>query len=205
MNLKFPLFQSHLDRAHEEWRRLVAPGDIIIDATCGNGQDALFLALLALCSTGGQLYVMDIQSKAIEVTQNLLSKNLPKDLFHRVTFLEQCHSSFPSTIAPETVKLIVYNLGYLPKGDKRRTTRVETTLASLERALLLIKPGGVLSVTAYPGHTEGLREQEHLLDYFSKLNTQQWSCSYQQWINRLQAPTLLLIQKASQPLVHSNR
>lgn len=192
----FPLFQSHLDLAHSYWQKLVRSGDTVIDATCGNGHDSLFLAHLALSTDIGTLYGLDIQSDAIESTKKLLQDHLAPLVFERVNLLLQSHAEFPKEIPPQTVKLIVYNLGYLPGGDKSLTTRVETTLKSLEGALMLLEPAGCVSITTYPGHSEGAEEERALLAFLATLDTKQWSCCYHRWVNRgASAPGLMFIQR----------
>lgn len=59
----------------------------------------------------------------------------------------------------EPIGLIVFNLGYLPGGDKERATQAETTLASLQAALDKLTVGGLLSVTMYWGHEAGKTER----------------------------------------------
>lgn len=171
------------------------PGDYVVDATCGNGRDSLVLAHLALTSTEGLLFGLDIQESAIAATQARLHTALDAKTFARVHLYQQSHSHFPEIIAPETVQLIVYNLGYLPGGDKTRTTRVDTTLASLKSAMGLLQHGGCISLTAYPGHTEGAKEREVLLDFLSTLDPTLWSCCDHRWVNRKSSPTLFLIQR----------
>lgn len=126
------------------------PKDTVIDATCGNGKDTEVLAALV---PEGHVWSMDIQKNALErARQRISAKN--------VTFLCQSHADFPLVSSP---KLIVYNLGYLPGGDKTITTMAETTLASVQKALDLVCPGGAVSIMCYPGHPEGAREQKILL------------------------------------------
>lgn len=192
----FPLFQSHLDLAHHYWQELVEPGDTIIDATCGNGHDALALAEIALQPATGHLYAMDLQPIALQHTQTLLHAKLAPEVYSRVTFIQQCHSVFPDTIPPESIRLIVYNLGYLPGGDKTLTTLTETTLRSLQNALPLLMSGGCISLTAYPGHAEGEREESELLAFVSRLDPKRWNTCLHRWINRERAPSLCLIQRA---------
>lgn len=195
---KFPLFQSHIDLAHSLWEKAIKPGDIVIDATCGNGHDTLALAKMALTSTSGCLFALDKQTAAIDSCQNHLSKQLPKNIYEKISFILGCHSRFPLELAPESVSLIVYNLGYLPRGDKTMTTTTETTLISVENALQLIKKGGMISITCYPGHEEGKIETNKLLEYVTKLNPRLWSCCHHSWINRESAPSLLIIQSATE-------
>ena len=195
MFAKFPLFQSHLDMAHSYWQRIVLPGDTVIDATCGNGHDTLALARMALTPEMGALYGLDIQPKAVEGCRRILQENLPADTLTRVTLHTGCHSCFPASISPHSVRLIVYNLGYLPGGDKSLTTAAESTIASLEAAKGLLMPGGALSITCYPGHAEGLREEGVVFEWSAKLEPQEWSCCHHRWLNRKKAPSLLFVQK----------
>lgn len=196
MRSPFPLFQSHLDLAHQYWRRLVQPGDFVIDATVGNGRDTLFLCQLALLENQGMVWGFDIQAIALEKAHRLIKESLPEPLVSRVKLFQQSHSQFPKEIPPHSVKLIAYNLGYLPGGNKGITTIVQTTLASLEDAKKLIMPGGAISITCYPGHPEGKQEEEALINYMRSLSPQSWNCCYHQWLNRAESPSLLLFQNA---------
>lgn len=192
----FPLFQSHLDLAHSYWSQLVRIGDTIIDATCGNGYDTLKLCQLALSGDKGTIYAFDIQKEAIDSAQQHLSLHLSADIQQRLVFQQRCHSTFPDWIHMESIKLIVYNLGYLPGGNKKQTTQTRTTLQSLQQAFILLQPGGMISITCYPGHAEGSQEQQSILDEVYRLSPNEWSCCHHVWLNRKEAPSLLVIQKA---------
>lgn len=195
MYSRFPLFQSHLDLAHAYWSTLIIPGDCIIDATCGNGYDALILSQLALTDHSGELHALDIQLEALNSTRLRLANHLSTGQLARVHLHQSCHSHFPSTLSSGSVKLIVYNLGYLPGTSKIITTRVETTLESLRTAQTLICLGGGISITCYPGHSEGAREQTALVEYLSQLSPTEWSVCHHCWLNRRQAPSLILLQR----------
>ena len=197
MRKQFSLFQSHIDLAHHYWRQILRPGDIALDATCGNGHDTLFLSECVLTPDSGCLYSIDVQENAILSAKEKLEGYLSQEQLHRVKFFRQCHSTFPAEIQPESVKCIVYNLGYLPKGDKALTTKVETTLQSVTQAMTLLIKGGVISITCYPGHDEGAVEEKALLYFSKELDPKQWSCCYHQWLNRTQSPSLLLFQKSN--------
>jgi hypothetical protein len=119
----------------------------------------------------------------------------PKQL-NGVFFERRSHTSFPEMLLPESIQLIVYNLGYLPGGDKGKTTFADDTLASLKAALLLIAPGGAINITCYPGHPEGALEQEKILAFAKMLSPSTWSCCLHQFVNRSSSPSLLLMQKA---------
>lgn len=188
---------DHLKTAHALWKSLVKPGDVVIDATCGNGHDTLILAQLALTSHSGQVFAFDVQTDAITKTQHLLQNSLPENICRRIQLIQKCHSNFPKEIAEHSVRLIVYNLGYLPAGNKAMTTFTETTLESIQQAQRLIMPEGIICITCYPGHTEGQREQHALLQYATTLNPTGWICTHQQQLNRPHSPTLLLLQSLS--------
>lgn len=192
---RFPLFQSHLDLAHSFWKQIVKPGDILIDATCGNGHDTLALAQMGLTPHSGRLYAIDIQAKAIESCQHHLANHLIPEVYSRIQFIQGCHSRIPAEIPRQSVALIVYNLGYLPGSDKQVVTTNATTIQSLENSLSLIKHGGAISVTCYPGHTEGKIEKEMVLNFAEKLLPSQWSCSHHEWLNRSSSPSVLIMQK----------
>ncbi|MDN3509264.1 MAG: class I SAM-dependent methyltransferase [Candidatus Neptunochlamydia sp.] len=169
--------------AHEEWKKHLRPSDRVIDATSGNGHDTLVLSKLNL----SHLYVFDIQEKALQATQNRLGfqKNISYHL--------GCHSLFSGVEAP--IDLIVYNLGYLPGGDKSLTTQSATTLKSLEKGLNLLSPRGLISITLYPGHPEGEREAKALLAHVATFSPKNFQYSHHRVVNRPKAPSLLLIKK----------
>jgi len=186
MRPHFTLFQSHIDLAHSYWKRQLIPDDTAVDATCGNGHDSKILA--SLVST---LYLFDIQNQAIQATKEAL-----KDSKAELHFYEMCHSKMKDVIPQGTVKLIVYNLGYLPGSDKTIKTSPQTTLESVQSSLELVTPGGMISITCYPGHSEGAQEEKELVDFARSLCPKSWCVSFEQILNRNQAPSLLIFQKA---------
>lgn len=157
----------HLKMAHFLWKEHLNIGDVAIDATCGNGYDTQALAKLILAKNTGKLYAIDIQEVAIKTTQKRLKESLKDEEFNEVTFHLASHEEFPSDwLKPN---LIVYNLGYLPNGDKSITTRSDHTLKSLQNAYNLLNKNGMLSITCYPGHPEGLRESKAILNWLTSL------------------------------------
>src|SRR4051812_2315376 len=60
-----------------QWSHLILsprlrPGDVVVDATAGNGYDTLFLAERVL--PGGRVFTFDVQAEAIEATRARLVK-----------------------------------------------------------------------------------------------------------------------------------
>ncbi len=180
-------FKPHLSLAHDYWQKVVERNDIVVDATCGNGHDTLFLAQLAY---EGKVHSIDIQKEALSLAKEKIASEQNTADVH---FYNQCHSVFPKKIEPGSVKLIVYNLGYLPGGDKSITTMLNSTLESLNSALSLLRPDGLISVTCYPGHDEGLREESAIMEFIKNLSPKKWHCHYHTWPNRPRHPSLLII------------
>ena len=59
----------------------------------------------------------------------------------------------------------MFNLGYLPGGNKKITTTVETTRKALDDAEKLLNQKGKILITVYPGHEEGEQESKFLKEY----------------------------------------
>src|SRR5882672_6066525 len=124
MRRQFPLFQSHIDLAHHYWKLLLNRGGWAIDATCGGGHDTLLLTELLLDKGSSGVIAIDIQEEAISRTRELL----PSSFLPHVHLFQQSHVDFPSLASTVPLKLVVYNLGYLPRGNKQLTTQTSTTL-----------------------------------------------------------------------------
>ena len=149
---------SLTQQAHALLRGHVRPGDIVIDATAGNGHDTLLLA--ELVGDTGHVFAFDNQTQAIESSKNRLAQ---ADLLQRVTCIHHGHESMaqyiPAALRGRT-STIVFNLGYLPGGDKLHITQRESTLTALKQAMDLLMPKGLISIIAYTGHPGGREEAE---------------------------------------------
>jgi SAM-dependent methyltransferase len=179
------LQESHISLAHRRWQNHLRFGDTVIDATVGNGHDALFLAKLVLAPGRGRLLGFDIQKKALERTQKRLEEALDPSLLTQITLFHQSHEELPRCPA----RLICYNLGYLPGGDKEITTKRESTLKSLQKALDLLEKGGLISITFYSGHNEGAREEEFIMGWVND----NIKFEFYKRLDRRAAPSLLFI------------
>jgi hypothetical protein len=180
----FPIFSSHLDLAHSLWKEIVTSDDLVIDCTLGNGYDTQFLVELEPY----RIIAIDIQEEALHQAK----KRVVSDC---VEFVLADHADFPEKLEDQSVKLAVYNLGYLPGGNKSMTTTVEKSLASVQKMAKKIFPGGALSITCYPGHEEGVKEESALQEWASLLSPSEWMVSYIRWLNRGKSPSLLWIVK----------
>ena len=149
---------SLVRQAHAALSALLKEGDIAIDATVGNGHDTLFLARAV--GPTGKVYGFDIQAQALDTAYQRLQA---EGLADRVSLYHAGHeamaAALPDTL-PGRVMGVMFNLGYLPGGDKGRTTAIATTLTALEQARSFLAPGGAISVLAYTGHPGGREEAE---------------------------------------------
>jgi len=182
--------------AHGVWRRVLRPGDIVIDATCGNGHDTLALARMVCTDEGlGYVYAFDVQEDALANSAYLLDKHLDPLLRKQVKLLQLCHSQIEKIVSDKPIRLVTFNLGYLPGGDKNLITNVDTTLQALQAASNVLQPGGLISIVAYVGHPGGREEFEAVMKYGAGLPTDAWVCSHHEWINRSLGPRLILFLK----------
>lgn len=176
--------------AHQVMEAAIQPGNRVIDATMGNGHDTAFLAQLV--GENGHVYAFDVQAAAVESTRRRLSE---------MGLLERCHlfvkgHELVQTEVHDEVDAVMFNLGWLPGGDKSVTTLWETTKQAVEACLQLLRKGGVLTLCAYPGHAEGDRERENLLAWFASLRPQEYNVLHQRFLNAGPgAPECFVIQK----------
>jgi predicted methyltransferase len=179
------------EQAHREMDKIIHAGDFVIDATLGNGYDTQFLAKKV--GYDGGVYAFDIQKESIEQSIRLLEK---QQLLSRVIFTQSCHSKMLEHV-PVTklgkIKAVVFNLGYLPGGDKKIITQPDSTLSALKQAHLCLSDDGIISLIAYRGHDGGQREFEEIQKLTEKEN---WSVQKKPSSQAPDSPVLFLIGKA---------
>lgn len=175
-------------------RQYISEGDIVIDATAGNGNDTLALARLA--GKTGTVYAFDVQEAAIAKTKALLEKESFSGKCELILGSHHLMEEFIPEKNHGKISAVVFNLGYLPNGNKEKTTQSETTLPAVKQALELIRPGGIVAITMYGGHSEGAEEKEELLRFAEELPQKEYHSVYISLINqRNRPPELLLITK----------
>ncbi len=149
----------------------VRPGDHVIDATLGNGHDCLFLARLV--GETGRVSGFDIQPDALISSRHLLQQ---AGLDNRVEMYCQGHQHLTNRLPEQahSIRAIMFNLGYLPGGDKSHITQTSTTLQALEASRVLLSAGGRLSLIAYLAHPGGTEENDAIEDWFQQLSGTDW-------------------------------
>ncbi|MBQ8137265.1 MAG: class I SAM-dependent methyltransferase [Clostridia bacterium] len=167
----------------------LADGMTAVDCTMGNGHDTLLLA--ELVGPHGHVDAFDVQEEAIVSTEARLVR---EGVAERVSLHLAGHERI-SEFVQGPVNMIVFNLGWLPGGDKSRTTMWETTRFAVTSGLELLAPMGMMSVCAYPGHAEGEKERRGLAALFSSLPPRRFNVIRHSFINAVDAPECFLIQR----------
>lgn len=164
----------------------VKAGDVCIDATAGNGNDTEILATAV--GQAGRVYAFDIQNEAIEATRFRLGA---KGLLDRVVLINDGHERIREHVS-EDADFIIYNLGYLPGGDKSLSTTKETTLESLKQALTLLTPAGLMAITCYRSHEGGEEEYKAVMEFVSQLDQIKYNAFRFEFLNQKNAPPVVI-------------
>src|SRR5699024_1167782 len=138
--------------AHQLLTAVVSEGAAVVDATCGNGNDSLFLS--DLVGDKGTVFSFDVQSQAIERTNELLTRHGKENVHVIHDSHEHINEHIPSELKGK-IQGAIFNLGYLPRSDKRVITQGHSTLSAIEQLLEYIGRGGRIVLVVYHGHEGG--------------------------------------------------
>jgi hypothetical protein len=167
---------------------LLKEGRVVVDATCGNGHDSLFLC--NLMQGKGFLYSFDVQESALSHAKHRIEKGCP---YSNYKLINDSHDKIHYYI-DESISLAVYNLGYLPGGNPNLTTKPETTIASLRIILNRLEKGGYVLIAAYIGHDNG-QERDYLYHFLKSLDSSEYRVANHRIINIDNYPPELFIIK----------
>jgi len=185
---------SLVNTAHDLLKDILRPGDIAIDATVGNGHDTVFLG--EQVGPSGRVYGFDIQQAAIDSTLEKFQKNQLSDC---LTLLLASHADMEEKIPAELhgkIGAIMFNLGYLPGGDKSVITLTDSTLAALTAASRILAVNGIITLLAYPGHQGGDQETDQVKIWCEQLSSNQFKVdTIYSTAHKESAPRLFVIRK----------
>ncbi|MEH7379633.1 class I SAM-dependent methyltransferase [Bacillus sp. JJ1533] len=171
-------------------KHAVNEGDYAVDATIGNGHDTAFLA--SLVGKSGRVFGFDIQKEAVE---NTTSRLKDEELLDCVSLFHESHNQMLTTIPTEAHGKIagaVFNLGYLPGGNKEIVTKPDSTIEAIEQLLSLMKPEGVIVLVVYHGHQEGALERDRLIEYCSTLDQNRAHVLMYRFMNQMNNPPFII-------------
>ena len=168
-----------------------------VDATCGNGHDTLFLAKAmqgAFAAAPWHVLAFDIQETALHTTRTRLAE---QGLARHLSLHGQGHQTAAAQVTPNMhLCVAMFNLGYLPGGDKAITTQTPGTLQAISTLAAKLVPCGLLSLHTYGGHTGGAQEMEAVEAFCVALPYPAWRVARYACCNKQHNPeTLFLAQK----------
>lgn len=174
-----------IPHTHAVLGEVITEEDTVIDATAGNGHDTVFLAGISR-----HVHAFDVQKQAIENTKHRLETHG----FDNVTLHTMGHEHLDK-VEMQPYKAVVFNLGYLPGGDRTLTTKRATSLEAIKKAMEGVLEGGLVTVTLYPGHPEG-KEEATLIEAFLKtVDTAVFTVLKYQFLNTRDSPYSLIVKK----------
>lgn len=152
------------------------------DMTAGNGNDSKFI----LDKKNPKiLYAFDIQKLSQERCEKLIGQ---RDNFK---FILDDHKNIEKYIG-EKIDLFIYNLGFLPKGDKSITTNYKSVIQSLKSCLDLLNENGLILITFYPGHEEGKNEEKYVGEFLKNLDQKTFQVIKYNFYNQINNPPFLI-------------
>ena len=114
----------------------IKKGGVAVDFTMGNGHDTLWLS--GAVGENGKVYAFDIQPQALESSRKLLESSGAAPNY---TLILDSHSNVLDYVH-EKICIGMFNLGFLPGGDKSITTKRETTMVAIRAAIELLDADG---------------------------------------------------------------
>jgi 16S rRNA C1402 N4-methylase RsmH len=154
---------------------------VAVDMTVGKGNDTHFLAKIAK-----KVYGFDIQPVAIDIALKLIKD----ELFNNVELIKDNHENIKNHVF-EKVDVAIYNLGYLPQGDKLIKTETSSTINSLKSLLEILNSEGLVVIVLYSHNTEEITAVE---DYTKNLSSDYDVLQYK-ILNRTNSPYIISIKK----------
>ena len=118
----------------------IKKGGVAVDFTMGNGHDTLWLS--EAMGENGKVYAFDIQPQALESSRKLLEENGAAPNY---TLILDSHSNVMDYVH-EKICIGMFNLGFLPGGDKSITTKRDTTMIAIRAAIDLLDADGALLI-----------------------------------------------------------
>jgi SAM-dependent methyltransferase len=172
--------------ARQLLRDTIVPGETVIDATAGNGNDTEFLAKFV--GENGHVFAFDIQQAALDATTERLG-----ELNDRVTLVLNSHDNVEQYFKGQ-IGGAVFNLGYLPHSeDLSIVTTPDSTIKAIHTMLGMLKKGGIIAISVYDGHEGGPEERDALLDYVKNLHQADVHVVRYELLNQRNNPPFLIV------------
>ena len=178
--------------AQELCRPWLREGSIAVDATAGNGFDTVFLAQCV--GESGKVFAVDLQPSAVMRTRERVEA---LGLSERVECVQGDHADLGQMLAERNcadIDCAMFNLGYLPHGDKSIVTRPASTLHALQSIDRVLVAGGIVSLLVYVGHEEG-QEEGRVVRRWIEEQGDRYEVKYWTDDGNIKSPTLWFLRK----------
>lgn len=157
-----------------------------VDMTIGHGNDIYKIARTV--DSESEILGFDISEIAVENTKKLLNEFKE----YNIKVIKDSHENIIQ-YTNKKLDLIIYNLGYLPKGNKNITTDYKTVITSLKYVLNALNISGIIIMTFYPGHINGKLESIEIEKFLSKINQKNYNILKYDFINQINNPPYVVV------------
>jgi SAM-dependent methyltransferase len=187
--------EERLTAAAASWIEVALfDGALAVDATVGNGYDALFLGHRV--GPKGKVIGFDVQKAALAGAREILKF---VGSINHVSLIHDSHTRVADYLPPgAAIDAAMFNLGYLPRGNRQIITRPETTVQALRSVLEHLAEHGRVTLLVYRGHEGGIPEYEGVRQFLEGLPGDKWLV--EELVSRSDspvAPRLFRVQKRS--------
>jgi hypothetical protein len=163
--------KERLTAAASSWIEVALfDGALAVDATVGNGYDALFLGHRV--GPKGKVLGFDVQKPALAGAREILKF---VGSINHVSLIHDSHTRVADYLPPgAAIDAAMFNLGYLPRGNRQIFTLPETTVAALDSVLLHLAERGRVTLLVYRGHEGGVPEYAAVRQFLEELPDDEW-------------------------------
>jgi hypothetical protein len=163
--------EERLTAAASSWIEVALfDGALAIDATVGNGYDSLFLGHRV--GPKGKVIGFDVQKAALAGAREILKF---VGSISRVSLIHDSHTRVADYLpAGAAIDAAMFNLGYLPRGNRQIITRPDTTVQALRSVLEHLAEKGRVTLLVYRGHEGGVPEYKGVRQFLEALPGDKW-------------------------------
>ena len=130
---------------------------------------------------------------SLEAIKRMIPQRSPMLMLDRAELILAGHERMAEFVK-EPARAIVFNLGWLPGGDKSITTLRETTLPAIRDAISLMDRDAILNIAVYPGHAEGDAEGQMILDYLRGISRHRVCATLVKIVNSPTSPFFIVVE-----------
>ncbi|HYE10467.1 MAG TPA: class I SAM-dependent methyltransferase, partial [Patescibacteria group bacterium] len=140
-------------------------------------------------------YSFDIQESALVNTGKKLKD---AGIGGCIEMINDGHQNIDRYVA-KGIKAVMFNLGYLPKGDHSIGTKAETTIEALKKSMELLVVGGIIMMVIYYGGDSGFDEKEAVLEYVRTIDCRKHIVLVSDFVNQINCPPIAVcIEKCAE-------